>query len=153
MVVLPPAAGTSSDDDVPAGAMVDASATAETSAWSPTLKAVWAPNDQDPPPLVPIFKNYYSQRQPAPQTGVTARAEGLDQAAATGSMTAPSRWTPFLTRMTKKTVKILPTPRANRLRPEALTPAPPSPHDAVAALLELQLKPRTTVFPEDKRKR
>ena len=64
-------------------------------------------------------RNLIKSMEDAAQDGSPVRAT------ATCLSTPPNRRPPFLARMTKKTAKILPTPRAARLRSRALTPTAP----------------------------
>ena len=79
----------------------------------------------NPSPLLTSFKHCYSRRRRPLLTADAAQDGSPVRATATCLSTPPNRRTPFLARMTKKTAKILPTPRAARLRSRALTPAAP----------------------------
>ena len=79
----------------------------------------------NPSPLLPSLKHYYSRRWRPLLTADAAQDGSPVRATATCLSTPPNRRTPFLARMMKKTAKILPTPRAARLRSRALTPAAP----------------------------
>lgn len=113
----------------------------QTSAWSPTLEAIW-PNPgagqaastprpasrshapfPDASPLLPSFPRFYSRRKKFPPA--TPAPVGNGEGEACTPQSPGDKQSRFMAKLTKKTAKILPTPRANRVRQRARTPGAP----------------------------
>jgi len=110
----------------------------EASAWSPTLELVYpfdAPPTPPPPAgtgqrglaapssLVPSFPKTYSRRRATPAVPAPTQQQGSTGAVA--AQTPPNKHSSFITKLSKKTSRILPTPRKNRIRQRNRIPGAP----------------------------
>jgi hypothetical protein len=83
-------------------------------------------SSEQPAPMAPSFSRTYTRRRRKLQIVVPNQGTPTAGSSPGRTSTPPSRpRTCFLTKLTKKTSRILPTPRASRLRSHARTPAAP----------------------------